>query len=483
MAEDTYKLEVSPDKLTAHLSFHRPKHAGGNVPTLAEVHKILKDEGVTYGIHQKEIEDFLHSFAYGRRVLVAEGDPPGDGESEHAEYTFPTTEHVEYDQEELRIDLRKVRQLNEVHPGDLLALKHARTPPKNGMNVYGEPIPAKEGKTVSLKVGKGAKESEDGMQVHAECAGHACVVAGKITVLDTLSFGGDVNFAVGDLEFVGNLEIRGSVMPGFTIITRGNLNIGGSVEAARIDCGGDLYIGGLIFGQDKGYIRCEGNATVRGISRADVSVGGDINVRSYIMHSRVSSGGKIVMGEDKSVIVGETVRAYTAIHAKNVGNRIATPTSLNVGFNPEKDIKLSRMKDEWTELQTRIERARNALTRLDDPALDKSRLNQMQLLQIDKLKQQLEIDQKRFDEVKAEYNKLKESSAIYPNPEVTIDGIIYPGVIISLHSSQIRTQDALKEARYYLTSEKEVAFAAKEVPDAELARVETTPEEHPDKQA
>jgi len=480
MAENTYKLEVSPDKLVAHLSFHRPQRAGGSVPTLAEIHKILKDEGITYGIRQKEIEDFLHGFAYGRRVLVAEGDPPGDGESERVEYSFPITEHVEYDQEELRIDLRKVKRLNEVQPGDVLAVKHARTPPKNGMDVYGEPIPAKEGKTVSLKVGKGAREAEDGMQVFAECAGHACLVGGKITVMDTLTFSGDVNFAIGDLEFVGNLEIHGSVMPGFTIKTRGNLSIGGSVEAAFVECGGDLFIGGMVFGQDKGRIRCEGNATIRGLSHVEISVGGDLNVRTYIMHSRVSSGGKIVMGDEKSVIVGETVRAYTAIHAKNVGNRIATPTNLVVGFNPEKDIQLSRMKSEWTRLKTQIERARNALDRLDDPKLNRSRLSQMQAAQVDKLKQQLEADEKRYDEVKAKYDELKEASAIYPNPEVTIDGIIYPGVVISLHSSQIRTQDALKEARYYLTAEKEVAFAAKEVPDTELARVDTVADEQTD---
>ncbi len=298
--------------------------------------------------------------------------------------------------------------------------------------------------------------------------------------MDTLTFSGDVNFAIGDLEFVGNLEIHGSVMPGFTIKTRGNLSIGGSVEAAFVECGGDLFIGGMVFGQDKGRIRCEGNATIRGLSHVEISVGGDLNVRTYIMHSRVSSGGKIVMGDEKSVIVGETVRAYTAIHAKNVGNRIATPTNLVVGFNPEKDIQLSRMKSEWTRLKTQIERARNALDRLDDPKLNRSRLSPMQAAQVDKLKQQLEADEKRYDEVKAKYDELKEASAIYPNPEVTIDGIIYPGVVISLHSSQIRTQDALKEARYYLTAEKEVAFAAKEVPDIELARVDTVADEQTD---
>jgi uncharacterized protein (DUF342 family) len=459
--ETTHKLEISADKLKVYLSFFRPKGGEKRVPTLSEIHKILQDANISYGIRQKEIEAFLRSFAYGKRLLVAEGDPAEDGESESIEYRFPMESHVEYDQEEARIDLRKVTRLNEVQPGDELAVKHERTPPKPGMSIFGEALMGKEGKTVSWKLGKGVEESSNGACVNASIAGHATIVADRVTVLETLVFNGDVDFSVGDIDFVGNLEVKGSVKAGFTLRTKGDMTIGGSVESAKIDCGGTLHIGGFVFGQDKGEIICRGSAFIKGISRAKVNVGGDLAVSSYIMHSQIACGGAIKMLDEKSVIVGETVRAFSGIYARNVGNRIATPTKLVVGFDPARDVQLAHMRAEWRKLHERIEQAQNALARLEDPALA-AKLNIRQRLQIEKLKRQLEAETPRYEVKKEEYDKLKAASDVHPKPEVVIMGIIYPGVIIALRGAQARAQDALKEARYYLTTEGEIAFEGKE---------------------
>jgi len=469
--EELHKLEVTPDKLRAYISYHRPKNGKRTVPSAAEIAQILHDAGIVFGVRQDDIDSFLRNFTYGRWVLVAEGEPAVDGTSEQIEHCFRTDTHVEYDQEEVRIDLRKVRRLNEVQPGEELSIKHPRTDPKPGMNIFGEPIPAKEGKLVSFKVGKGAELAEDGSRVIATRAGHATLVDGRITVLDTLVFDGDVDFSVGDIDFVGNLEVRGSVQAGFTLRTKGNMTIGGSVESATVDCGGTLRIGGFVFGHDKGRVTCRGDAYIKGISRAQVDVGGDLTVTAYIMNSHVAAGGRVIMKGDKSAIVGGTVRAFASIQAMHVGNRIATPTTLVVGYDPVRDVQLAKMKEEWVQIEARLKQTEALLARLSDPAVAEQ-LTPLQRNQVPKLQRQLELEKPRYEKIKREYEELKASSEVFPKPEIVVAGIIYPGVSISLRGSQLRISDALKEAKYYLTADGEVAFVGEEAPEKELWREE-----------
>jgi len=111
------------------------------------------------------------------------------------------------------------------------------------------------------------------------------------------------------------------------------------------------------------------------------------------------------------------------------------------------------------------------LARLSDPTVAEQ-LTPLQRNQVPKLQRQLELEKPRYEKIKREYEELKASSEVFPKPEIVVAGIIYPGVSISLRGSQLRISDALKEAKYYLTADGEVAFVGEEAPEKELWREE-----------
>jgi uncharacterized protein (DUF342 family) len=45
---------------------------------------------------------------------------------------------------------------------------------------------------------------------------------------------GGVNFKTGNIDYDGDVLVRGDVLPGFTVSADGNINIEGAVEAATI---------------------------------------------------------------------------------------------------------------------------------------------------------------------------------------------------------------------------------------------------------
>ena len=67
---------------------------------------------------------------------------------------------------------------------------------------------------------------------------------------------GDVDFSTGYLNFLGDINIQGDVISGFTVRAMGSVHVGGVVEAgSTVEAGGDLIVVKGILGDGSTVIR------------------------------------------------------------------------------------------------------------------------------------------------------------------------------------------------------------------------------------
>jgi uncharacterized protein (DUF342 family) len=333
----------------------------------------------------------------------------------------------------------------------LLAVQVAPTMGEPGVNVIGDELKARDGKAISLRIGKGVVVLEDGANATAEVNGHACLVGDRISVLNTVETHAHVDYSIGNISFIGNIVVKGSVRPDFKVEAEGNIEIAGNVEQAEITSGGDLTIHGNVFGQSNTHIYVGGDATIGAIDQAELSVRGNLSVKNYIRHSKVSVGGSIEVTGDKGNIVGGDVHTFRGIQVPFVGNSMAALTKLTVGTNPLISHEIEEIQAKLDKSASKLKQVEQAISMLADrrsaaggqldpksqTMLDKLQVAQQQLEpQIKTLKEQLAESQSKSVEFKAAKIRVKE--------------IIYPGVVVSFRDRmQYKTQDELQCVSFF----------------------------------
>ena len=89
-------------------------------------------------------------------------------------------------------------------------------------------------------------------------------VNGMLTVQKHLIIDGDVGLETGNLKFDGSIQVRGTVMAGYSIVASGDISIESNegVHAAELikSTEGDVFIKGGIFG--KGITKIEANQNI-----------------------------------------------------------------------------------------------------------------------------------------------------------------------------------------------------------------------------
>jgi len=447
-AEDV-EIKVSSDRMEATLTLVKGNLQGSF--TVEDLQEILQGMRVNSGILVDRLQHLVKTAEPNVPHVVARGKQPVDGEHEKASYTFPTSRQTAVEETESgSVDFRNISNFNNIKEGTVLAEKTPATSGEPGFNVMGEQLKARDGKTISLRIGKGAELSEDGMRALAKVNGHACLVADRICVLETVEVPAHVDYSIGNISFIGNVRVRGGVMPGFVVEAQGNIEITGNVEKATIKCGGDLDIRGIVFGQGDCTIEVNGDARLGAIDQAKLSVRGDLKANSYIRHCEALVGGAVEVLGKKGNIVGGEVHAFRGITAPFIGNNMATLTKLTVGSNPFVSHELTKLEQQHNELSGKLAQVLNAL----DAALARKQMSggvdEKTEGIIEKLKQartQLEPAvakvKKELEETKARVSEFKES-------RIRVGEIVYPGVVVNFRNRlQYKTMDEAQRVSFY----------------------------------
>lgn len=342
------KLEVSRDFMAAFLS--KTDYFDENM-TADKLKEALLEKEIVNGIVADDmIEGFVRSSGFKTKAFrVAKGIYPVQGKDAKVEFFF-NTDYLKAGgvTDDGAIDFKERGEIPHVEEGTVLAEKTPVVEARTGRNIYGEEIETVPGKDVVLKIGKGAKLSEDGFKVIAAVKGFPkYALSGHVYVHQEYVTEGDVDFETGHIRYDGNVNIKGRIKSGFKVS-------GNDIAAIELDGGivtaeGDITIAG---GINEGTIYAKGNVYARFIHKSQIICMGNVVVEKEIVDSQVECSGTCAVQNGK--LISSKVSAKMGVQARNIGTEMAAPNIIKVGHDAFTEKELERNKSRVDKIKERI---------------------------------------------------------------------------------------------------------------------------------
>jgi len=338
-------VSIAEGGLKAYLVLHPSSE--GHLPSKEAIRKALLDANVIFGVNETAIEEALNSGITDQPILVAVGVPPQPGADAFVEHLVEPESDPVIEGETDRIDYRNVQIFTKVSKGQPLARKIPATDGTPGTSVTGDVLPCSYGKDLNLAsyLGRNVLLSEDKTEIRAAMDGSVVVYGHSIHVDILYRVSGDVNFAVGNIDYPGTVDIRGSVLTGFSVKATGDILVGEHVEVALLEAGGNISIRGGVNGKHIAILRSGGDITARFLNQCKVEAQGNVIVKEGIMHCNIMAAGKVLAELGHGVILGGTTLARDGVKARNLGSPAGVATHIKVG----KDYRLLKRQEQLRE--------------------------------------------------------------------------------------------------------------------------------------
>jgi uncharacterized protein len=210
--------------------------------TLAELKTIIKSKDIVYGIVNDATLNELISRGSLEPVIIAGGKAPINGTDDIIDLKFDESSIKKFDEVEDRVDFYSIGKIVSVEPGQLVAEKILGTDGISGIDIFGKTIPPLKAKRITLSAGKGVKVIDGGLKVYSETTGRPEAKNSIINVYEVYEVPGDVNVSTGNIEFSGDVLIKGSVAEGMRVKSGGRITLYGNVTNGHLIAGGDITV-------------------------------------------------------------------------------------------------------------------------------------------------------------------------------------------------------------------------------------------------
>jgi uncharacterized protein (DUF342 family) len=442
---------VERDLLKAYLEVVPPT-GGGNPCNMDIVKQALTEKHISYGVSEDSIREALEEKNWAYKILVAEGKAPVNGKDAKLIYKFPLpSERVGPKIDENgKVDYHDLGLIHNVKMGELLVEKTPGDEGTPGTSVLGTEIPAKKGKDIRLPRGTNTVADEDELNLYATIDGHVTIVDNKVMVNPVLTVSGDVDYSTGDIDFVGNVCITGSINSGFKVNSGGDVEVRGFIDGAEVTAAGSILVRGGITGCMKTLIKARDSIHARFVENSRLDAGRDVLIREAIMQSYIKAGECVKVSDRRAIIVGGTIQAGREVEAKVIGSQLATQTIVEVGVNPhlrDEYQTLNRAKDEKKRAMDILNHNLQVFQRSGVSPENLSERRKMELIKmLDNLKsvrQELEQVTERMVAIENEFQKTQAA-------KVRVLEIVYPGVRISIGQPIYIVNDPIKYSEFIL---------------------------------
>jgi uncharacterized protein len=364
-------ITLSDDKLTAFLQFSNADEQFNC--TVSDLEQVLKSYYIQYGIDYEMLSRIARNPMeyFFKKTVIAAGEAPTDGEDGYIKFLFEQKkeESRPVELEDGTVDYREVQRLANVRKGQLIAERVPAREGKAGKAVTGETLFGRKGKEARMKIGKNVVVDQEQLAMYAAIDGIVVKTdRDKINVFPIYEVNGDVDYNIGNIDFVGTVVIRGNVLNGFRIKAEGDIRVIGGVEGAELEAGGSIEIQAGVLGHNKGLIKAGKNVKSSFIQDANVQAGEDIIVSQSIMHSNIRAGRNVICNGPKGLIVGGLIQAGEKVTARTIGNTMSTATAIEVGVLPELRNELTELRLQLKSLMENAGKTDKALQLLDQMA-------------------------------------------------------------------------------------------------------------------
>ncbi|WP_313341539.1 FapA family protein [Sedimentibacter sp.] len=405
-----------------------------------EIFDYLSEHDIVYGIREEEIKSFCKEKEYSKELIAVQGKEPVDGKDAELIYDFDISSENKFIEDDVgTIDFRNLNNVVNVTKDTVLCHIIPAQEGEDGIDVYGNPVSYKKGKSASFNYGSNTHVSEDELKLLASADGCVEYKNGKVYV-DNVYKVNNVDNNTGNIDFIGSVVINGDVKEGFSVTAKGDIKIRGMVEGAFIKSDGEVVISKGMNGMGKGTIVAKGNITSKYIENATIFTESIVYAEALI-NSEVVAKDSVVLRGANAAIIGGTTRAENIISAKTIGSKTNPETNVIIDLNRyQEELKLFESKRRLNiKIEKDINDKKNEVRELDEKvdliassSLDNENKNAVKrqlLLKKIKLNNDISDLQRQLTEImptdNIENHKIICKGTIYSNTRITIGWMKY----------------------------------------------------------
>ncbi len=250
-------------------------------------------------------------------------DPPADppASDPHANENEDTTVNF-YDQMAFVI----------AHKGDLVALKTEKSDGVDGCDIFGQTLPASEGKSNETQLDGTIEACKDGT-CRAIISGELKYSANGIFISNELEIKEDVDFETGRIIFPGPVSVGGSVRDHFHVKAQGDINIRGLVEASVLESTKDITLSRGMAGKEVGTIKTGRDLEAGYLEGVIADIGRDASVKREITNCTMNIAREL--HAETAAVRGGTIQARHGASFGTIGSVQGVETQIIVGSLPD----------------------------------------------------------------------------------------------------------------------------------------------------
>lgn len=463
-----FTLTLSQNKMFAYVRAENyegiPEEKRGFDPQI--IYDLANQYGVKYGIDDEAVKEYANGRRLYQDLELAHGKEPIDGVDAKVRYLFDlNASNAPKENEDGTVNYKELGLIQNVSEKDLIC---KITPPKDGekgINVLGDEVLPKEGKTAELNLGQGVVLTDDGLEVRATMEGRVVFNKGTIEVSNIYTVKGDVGPETGNIRFNGSVVVQGNVMSDYSIFAKGDIVVNGYVEASMLNATGNVIIANGMNGMKKGFIKADGNITVKFAEMAKLIAGGDI-LCDYSINSDFRANRNIVASGKKGSLLGGSYLAGNMIEAKVIGSELNISMDLQivpdwmheVGFTLNPEERIANYKKAGQEFAQDLADCEKGAAKMEKNLMQISQRLQKDLdrAEMEELKQKvLAYNQERtrlkeaIEEIKVK-QKVLEADLLCEGCKIVVKDIIHTGVRIVMGTQTYRINGHEKIQTYLL---------------------------------
>lgn len=422
-------LNISEDKMEAFLSIDENSD---NQITEAEVKEKIQKFGITKGLKEEILQKAIEASNSGKvitNLLIASGEAPVDPGTSRLNLKIQIANDTAVSlRSNGSADFKNQDRITSIAKDDIIAvILSPKTESRDGWDVTGSAIKANEAPPLKIEIGNGIKEVEEAngdITLFAKVSGELIQDENKLFINSIHMVKGDVDLQEGNIKFPGSVKIGGSVTQGFFVISGGEVQIAGGVEAALVSAAESIIIGQGVVGAGKAILRSKQDIEMAFAEQTTLLAVGNIKAKNSCLRCKIKCNGKLHLIGDKGNLIGGDTKSTGGINVGNLGNSKNIKTTVSFGQNYLIQDRIELEEKELEKIKVKITKIDLIMHQLEKEGLNSKLKNaRMQKLKFMKLMEKRGL---RLFTLRERFEEHFES-------DITVRGTIFPGVILESH--------------------------------------------------
>ncbi len=427
-------IEVNPKNTEAYVVVMAPENGGAGVKK-QDILDALKAHNVVCGIKTDVIESIIEYERYEQRLVAAVAEYPIDGENGEITYRYTKENNLApVEDDHGFVDYKDLGLVRAISAGDVIADIKLPTEGSEGRDIRGGVMRPIIGKKASYTVGVNTSLNANGTQIVSNIDGHLVFKNGAFNVENVVTIKGDVDASVGNIDFTGDVIVKGNVLEGFKVSSNSNIIISGEVNGATLESGGNITI-------KKGCINSKiishGDVSAQFCEHSNIKCDGDLSSQNFVICD-VYCGGTIVTKASNGGIIGGRLTILNSIEVSNLGSKNYIPTEITLGDNAILAAEKVELVNEVAKLEKKIEDLTLIVNFLNEKKKELRRLPEDKEQTLGNAARQKVLHSVAIKNAQKRIKEIDISLEARQNLSASCKGYIYPGTRITINDVTVK---------------------------------------------